>query len=371
MSLKKAFCIIFAFLLVSCASDKAEWGGSVTEENGVTMVKNPVEPLYSGDAFDLSEDLSIGEKEGAPEYMFQRLYSVAVNDFDEIYVLDYQAKQIKMYDREGEYIRTFGRPGQGPGELQAPRFMLWTSQSSLVVGDMNRISYFDREGGYVKSTTMLGMAIFQDMDRFGNSLVIDIAQDDSGVYEIKKFDPDYNYLCSFGTSPLPSIQGASRRNLFFPVIRAAFINGDQVIAGYAGDGYLLKVYDGSANLLRRIEKEYIPVAVTEEAVEDALEEYPPEMRGRFDVPKNYPPFRWLLADDEGRIWVYTYEKSPDGQQTYFDVFDTDGRFLSKIPLKSRPQLVKKGKIYAIEEDNEGYQYVKRYTLVWKTGEKKD
>jgi len=37
----------------------------------------------------------------------------------------------------------------------------------------------------------------------------------------------------------------------------------------------------------------------------------------------------------------------------------------KIPLEFQPQAFKKSKLYTIEEDEEGYQYAKRYKVTWK------
>ena len=50
---------------------------------------------------------------------------------------------------------------------------------------------------------------------------------------------------------------------------------------------------------------------------------------------------------------------------YFDVFDTQGRFIAKIPFENRPLLIEKGKLFTIEEDDQGYQIVKRYRVTWK------
>jgi len=37
----------------------------------------------------------------------------------------------------------------------------------------------------------------------------------------------------------------------------------------------------------------------------------------------------------------------------------------KIPLKIRPLVWKKSKLYSVEEDEEGYQYINRYKVTWK------
>jgi len=76
-------------------------------------------------------------------------------------------------------------------------------------------------------------------------------------------------------------------------------------------------------------------------------------------------FRRFFLDDEGRVFVQTWEKAGDEGKYYFDVFDTEGRYIAKVPLRQDPILCKKGKLYIIEEDDEGYQVVKRYHVTWK------
>ena len=50
---------------------------------------------------------------------------------------------------------------------------------------------------------------------------------------------------------------------------------------------------------------------------------------------------------------------------YFDVFNTEGKYIAKVPLNALPQYWKNRKMYTIEEDEDGYQYVKRYKVTWK------
>jgi hypothetical protein len=364
MRIKAAVFLPCLIVFISCAEDKTEWQGSVTIENGVTVVKNPVEPLYGDDSFELTEDLSIGVREGAPEYMFQSPRGVAVNDRGDIYVLDYRAREVKMYDKEGLYVRTIGRRGQGPGELHIPNFILWSAEDKLLVGGFNRLSYFEPDGTFVESTPMKGQFFVSDVDSAGNILGTAMAND-KGVYEIRKYDPEVNELCSFGSSPFPNTAETGRRNPYFNLIRADVINGDQVVTGYPEEGYVLKIYDGEGTLLRRIEKAYVPLDIDQDELAARREAFPPEIK--FDVPKHYPPFRWLMADDEGDLWVLTYEKTPDGEQDYMDVFDAEGRFRAKIPFKAIPLLIKNRKIYIAEEDEEGYPFIKRYSLIWKAG----
>jgi len=85
--------------LASCSQQKAEWKGTIEEEDGVTIVQNPKEPMYGEDIFVLEEELSIGEGIGREDYMFSEVIAVATDDADRIYVLDYEECNIKIYDK--------------------------------------------------------------------------------------------------------------------------------------------------------------------------------------------------------------------------------------------------------------------------------
>ena len=59
--------LIFSILLISCSQQKTGWKGTIEEIDGVTVVKNPIEPMYGEDVFSLEEELTIGEAEGREE----------------------------------------------------------------------------------------------------------------------------------------------------------------------------------------------------------------------------------------------------------------------------------------------------------------
>ena len=86
---------------------------------------------------------------------------------------------------------------------------------------------------------------------------------------------------------------------------------------------------------------------------------------RLSISKYHSAYRRFIIDDEGRIFVWTWERVIDGEGYYYDVFDSEGKYIVKIPLETRPLVLKKKKLYTLEEDDEGYQFVKRYKITWK------
>lgn len=372
MNNKIRFISIILFLSVfmmifSCRVQKGEWKGTIEEENGVTVVKNPKEPIYGKEVFSLEEELSIGEAEGREEYMFSQIRSVAVDDEERIYVLDYKENNVKIYDKNGKFVKKFGKKGQGPGEFFLPRTVIITNQDEILVQNIRSLAFFSLEGDFKRSLSAAQVRLGTfNIDSDGNiiSLCI-IREDENPRYELKKFDSELNYLYSLGSSPLPN----ARRDGFnplFPVLRWNVINRNQIVCGYMKE-YELKVFDAKGNLIRKILKEYTPLEVTQEDVDERLEgeELPPQFKESMVIPKYHCPFRWMIADVEGRIFVWTYERVADGEGYYYDVFDAEGKYIVKVPLKTRPLLFKNNKLFTLEEDEEGYQFVKRYKVTWK------
>ena len=70
-----SYLILFPVLLtvVFCSKSVTEWKGTIEEVDGVTVVRNPEEPIYTENVFSLEKELSIGEADGPEEYMFSEL----------------------------------------------------------------------------------------------------------------------------------------------------------------------------------------------------------------------------------------------------------------------------------------------------------
>ncbi len=349
-------------LLISCQKQKAEWKGTIEEIDGVTVVKNPKEPMYPKDVFSLEEELSIGEAEGSKEYMFSSLRDISVDDRGYIYALDYKEKNIKVYNGKGEYIATLGKEGQGPGDLNGPRNVCITPQYEVMVPDSwnNRLTFFSLEGKYIRSITTTPLELLETkIDSKGNIIGVDIVRDEeSSRWELKKFDSELNYLFSLDSSPIPDISGL---NPFLPSLSWDIDKNDQIISGYP-EKYEIKIFNPEGTLIRKIQKDYEPLEIAEEQLE-RLKDFPPGIK--LDVPKHHAAYWSFFVDDESRIFVFTWEKVPDEDKRYFDVFDSDGKYIAKLPLNRGTQVIKKNKLYAIEKDEDGYHVIQRYKVTWK------
>ena len=349
-------------MLVSCQQQKAEWKGTIEEVNGVTVVKNPKEPMYGEDVFRLEEELSIGEAEGREEYMFSPIRSIAVDEEERIYVLETRGALVKVFDKYGEYLRTIGRRGQGPGELNVPLTLSITNDNKIAVEDFMRgITIYSPEGEFIKSLSSARyFTVGAIADSWGNVIARTRIRDAERTgWELKRFDPNLEHpktLMTITSLRSDSIEVFSP-NLFWQ----AGIDGN-VVVGYSKD-YELQIFDSEGELIKKIIKDYDPVEISQNQIEERIKEIPSDRK--LDIPKFYCAFQRFTVDDEGKIFVQTYEKTEGEEGFYYDVFDYEGRFFVKIPLKIGPRVWKKSKLYSVEEDEDGYQYIKRYKVTWK------
>jgi len=83
-----------------------------------------------------------------------------------------------------------------------------------------------------------------------------------------------------------------------------------------------------------------------------------------EIQKYHYAFNRFTLSDEGKIFVETMERNIENGNYCYDVFDSDGKYMAKISLNPRPKIWKKGKLYTIEEDEDGYQMIKRYKTDW-------
>ena len=140
-----------SILCISFGAQKAEWKGKIEVEDGVKVIKNPGEPLYSEITFELEEDLSIGNEDDE-NYLFYRAIDIQVDTDGNIYVLDYGNYRVQVFDKSGIYLRTIGKKGQGPGEFSAPtRLQLDEETGNIFVKDngLRKIIIFENEGRYI------------------------------------------------------------------------------------------------------------------------------------------------------------------------------------------------------------------------------
>ena len=107
-------------LLTACGTDvdpSSSTPDTVIETVGDTTVVRTLSGSVWGTEATLVPEVTIGQLDGAEEYLFGSIRSIAVADDGTIYVLDYYGQHVRVFDSLGVYVETLGRRGEGPGEF--------------------------------------------------------------------------------------------------------------------------------------------------------------------------------------------------------------------------------------------------------------
>jgi len=355
--------IFIITILVSCNSQKTEWKGTIEEVDGVTVVNNPKEPIYGEEVFNLEEELVIGVEQNNQSFHFYEIMDIAVDDEENIYVLDREDCNTKIFDKDGKYIKSFGQKGRGPGELIRPFRIFIINDEEIMIDDAPsyNLNFYSLDGTFLNSISTIKPVLLEpSIDSEKNLIGLGWVRNVENPYlELKKFNSKLNYLFTIGTCDAPNPR---RFNPFWARIQWVTTQENNIIFGCPRE-YKLEIYSPDRKLLKIIEKDYSPIMLSQEEIDKELDKLP---AGReTDIPKYHSAFNHMTIDTANRIIIQTWERIEASSGYYYDVFDAEGKYLAKIPLQIKPLQWRNHKVYSIVEDEDGYQYIKRYKVTWK------
>ena len=152
----KLVLLLFAALVLAfagCGSEEAPVDGDQTdsgqEEDFATSLEMP-----EIDQWLVIQD-SIGVELGDSNLVFGTIVGAQYLPNGNIAVADMMKVQVNIYSSDGQYIRTVGREGQGPGEYQLLSAFSVNTDGSFIVPDAmgGKINFYDPEGNFTHAMT--------------------------------------------------------------------------------------------------------------------------------------------------------------------------------------------------------------------------
>ncbi|HEX6135105.1 MAG TPA: 6-bladed beta-propeller [Longimicrobiales bacterium] len=402
--------LALAVFVWACA-DAASGGPSVTREvvGDTTIVR-----IAGATTPDTAvQEVVIGELEGADEYTFGNVQDIAVADDGTMYVLDGQTLNIRVYSPDGTHVRTFGRQGEGPGELKQPYGMLFLSDGRLVVRDAGnaRMNVYSRDGESLTTWPIPGgfitsAPIFRDEDDNVYTDIIAVRHDDgswrtgmlrlssSGEWGDTVVRPyvDYEPPRLTATRVSGNNRSMSMSNVpFWPQALSAMNRNGEFIGGIA-DRYAVFIWRSDGTVLR-IERDVAPVPVDQAEAAAAIERVTRSMQNldgswSWDGPQpppTKPAFTEIRVGDDNRIWIRISQPGvrqppdPDAERdargrmpvdqwlepTVYEVFESDGDYVGavRLPDRFRPMTIRGGHVWGVLRDEYDVQYVARLSAL--------
>lgn len=346
------------------------------EDKAVVVIKNPSRPIYDKNIFVLEEELILGAKEGREEYMFTRIAGMDIDENRYIYILDKKCANVRVFNSNGEFLRTIGAPGQGPGEMQSPQFIQLTHNQQVIVWDplTFRFLFFALDGKYIKQISSSRMSYPLHPFKFdskGSLIALLIPPPPVGGIELAKFNSNLELMMRISKQEKDESYLKQEFKMITPSLLCAVSKNDCVVWGDSKE-YILYIMNPQGRLTKKITRNSKPIKITKKDKEKLLEKFQrlsvKKLGFKPVFPKYYPSFHDLSIDWEGRIFVKTYEKFDDNDGLYFyDVFDSEGRYIAKVPIKEGLLGLFWGEseLYTVNEDKEGFEMIKRFKVYWR------
>ena len=389
---------ILATALTSCVAESPP--GNPTREtlpNGALLVRYPNLPAIDSAGPEVTDGavaLRFGSRDGTdPNLTFSDIRGIQADSDGNIYVLDYQAVEVRVFDPDGEHLRTIARRGQGPGEIMEANGILLSGDTLLWMHDHGQYMIigvdpegievrrfpkpvdeyrgywsgsFDSRGRYWREVSHRDdAATYSD-----EGVNTNVARDYYRSYDLAGGAVDSVFL---GTSTSRSYSYVFAGGTGF--LRIPFQSGNLSAVNPSGgfwhahgatyritrtgeDGDTLVVIEAGLPVQR------VTAADRSSYVEGTVERQPDLRRHAEAVaalmPDVKPILTGLFVDDEGRLWVE--RAAPAEVPAFYDTFSEDGAYLGSVRLtfeRGRRIWVRHGNIYTWVVDEMDIPYVVR------------
>jgi hypothetical protein len=365
------FLMMLAMFFLSCGQreEKVE----ILMEDGVEVVVNRLEPYkIDGKEYSmrLEEDFVIDlEATSVSDLGLYGLDSFAVTSAGEIFLLQQttEADHLFRFSEDGRFLLSFARNGQGPGELSMPSYITTSPEDNILVCDpINaKLVIYNNDGSLDREIILqANIPLVHPLENGLFVLFGRLRPEQEGrflKYRLELCDQDLEFLKLLDEFQIENFAVTRRIQGTQPGVGVAF-GGQRILIGNEARGYEIWVYDQEGNLVRKIRKPFHPLPVTETIKEKALARTNENARPFLFFPENLPPFRALFADQDGRLFVLTFEPAEEAGEYIIDVFDPDGVFTGRLSANiftslSTPlaALVREGRLYYIREKSDGFK----------------
>ncbi len=332
------------------------------------------------DRIELVEDLVIGDGDD-PNELFYQAWGLAVDARGNVYVAEYGAHRVQVFDAKGNYVRTLGKEGQGPGELQNPLYV-------TVAGD-EVATFGERSGRLTRWSTIDGelLGTSQVQER---SLEVFGLEDGrlTGTHVVFHREPEFWRERVYG---LFSFEGEEIERYTIMRLLPGGPSGvpnarDQMVVARSGIAYITRAdryqvlafsADGDPRWALRTTwpSPEIPEEIFERTVA-AIRERQPDYERPDNWLERMPGIGNLAVDGDGNLYVFPYVyvyrdpypyggSDPPPDEYAVDVYSPDGELLSNAVMDRMGWTAALGDhVYSRgvdpETDNE---VIRRYRLV--------
>ena len=379
--MKKAAIFLFCIAMVSALchlyaqTSKPSWKGKVVVEDGIKVVKNPSQPLYGEFTFDLEEDLTIGGDPKNEDYYFPKGGSLSVDREGNLYFTDFGNKRVQMYDKSGQYVRTIGRQGQGPGEYIFPGQVYIDPEGNICVRNGgHELNVYGKDSIFITKVTFKTFVGAFIMGPQGTIIGTKQPGFEPGgpKHSLVQLDRDGSVLRTIAEFRGELREGQKAYVLHWYSHHFAFspLTAEIFCYGFS-DEHKIYLTDSGGKTISIVTVDEKPQAISGKEKDETKKSGMFISSGQTQRPEeliifpDHRPFFWnILNDDEGRFYVVRFKSILEKDApSRVDVFSKDGIYLYKMTWPFAPAAIKYGCLYEVRTEEEtGEVRVIRYRV---------
>jgi len=148
-------------------------------------------------------------------------------------------------------------------------------------------------------------------------------------------------------------------------------SSDQAFVANENHGYEIRIFGPDGTLKRMIRKESTPLPISDEFKAKILKPLPEPMHKNAHFPDFHTPYQSLVASDDGRLLVMTFEPGDRPGEYLFDVFDKDGVLIGRKSMVAHVWeghlwiKIRGGRFYCLREKPNGFKEIAISRIIWK------
>lgn len=298
--------------------------------------------------FTITETLRIGGPDDGP-YLFSDIRGVAPGANGSVFVLEFRAQEIRLFDNQGRFVKRVARRGNGPGEISNANGLLLAPNGEIWVNDPQnaRWTVFSPTGEFVRQHVLpiLGYGYVWNAMIDPAGVIYDPVSVPSagGTYRslVRRVRPNGQVIDSLpareceqrGTGGRPTVfearSATGGRVAEIPFLPSPVWTWDR--RGFtwcsSRDRYeILQIGVARGDTVRRITLDAGPTPVSKAERDSAVA----RMRKLFTdigapepdydrIPRVKPAIQAIDVDASGRLWVR--RNTADSRRTTFDVWE--------------------------------------------------
>ena len=318
--------------------------------------------IYKKGVVKLSPDLEYGKNTDWSNLLYDQISSFIIARDGSLFITTPRQDKVFKFDSNGNFLKSFGQKGQGPGDLQEPRSLSILDDKYLVIREISstgRISLFDLNGQFVtilqagrsvldcvslqnNRIAFLTWSTSQEKDNLIANYIVFIRDISSGdEIKVDEFHLIYKREAQFIRGNYGSLYGS--------VFLGRSDIGDKLLVGCSSDPKL-SIYGTDGKLIRSFLLTNMNLIKIDGAMKnlffkEAEERINRQIRFRAQslellkkarqddvLPEYVPYYRDIVIDPEGHILVFKFFLFEKNNKYLFQVYSPEGHFICETKI---------------------------------------